>query len=116
MSEDSRSLEQFWEDVRHERWAEVGEWEAGGEEKSTIDDFIALGIDPRKPAEGKPGDVFKVLVLAARYVAGLELWRADDATFEAPEETLLFTEEMPADELLTEDYDMIVDQLSVRSA
>lgn len=41
-------------------------------------DFAALGIDPNSPTEAKPGSEQKVLMLAARYAAGLPLWHGDD--------------------------------------
>jgi hypothetical protein len=41
-------------------------------------DFAALGIDPLAPTEAKPGSEQKVLMLAARYEAGLPLWHGDD--------------------------------------
>ena len=42
------------------------------------EDFFALGIDPGLPTEAKPGSEQKVLMLAARYAAGLPLWHNDD--------------------------------------
>lgn len=41
-------------------------------------DFAALGIDPARPTDAKPGSEDKVLTLAARYAAGLPLWHTDD--------------------------------------
>ncbi len=41
-------------------------------------DFVALGIDPNAPTEAKPGSEQKVLMLAARYAAGLPLWHGED--------------------------------------
>lgn len=42
------------------------------------EDFISLGIDPAQPTDAKPGSEDKVLMLAARYSAGLPLWHNDD--------------------------------------
>jgi hypothetical protein len=41
-------------------------------------DFVALGIDPARPTDAKPGSEDKVLMLAARYSAGLPLWHTED--------------------------------------
>ncbi len=41
-------------------------------------DFEALGIDPLRATEAKPGSEHKVLMLAARYASGLPLWHDDD--------------------------------------
>ena len=48
-------------------------------------DFVAMGIDPARPTEAKPGSEDKVLVLAARYAAGLPLWHTDDCCDHAPD-------------------------------
>ncbi|QDT39564.1 hypothetical protein [Stratiformator vulcanicus] len=44
----------------------------------TEEDFLAMGIDPTMPTEAKPGSEDKVLMLAARYAAGLPLWHDCD--------------------------------------
>lgn len=41
-------------------------------------DLDALGIDPAQPTDAKPGSEDKVLMLAARYAAGLPLWHTED--------------------------------------
>ena len=41
-------------------------------------DYLALGLDPSRPTDAKPGSEDKVLMLAARYTAGLPLWHAED--------------------------------------
>ena len=48
-------------------------------------DFLAMGVDPGLPTEAKPGSEDKVLVLAARYAAGLPLWHGDDCYDHAPD-------------------------------
>ncbi len=40
--------------------------------------FEDLGIDPQIPTEAKPGSDDKVVMLAARYAAGLPLWHNSD--------------------------------------
>lgn len=37
-----------------------------------------LGVDPEIPTEAKPGSDDKVVMLAARYSAGLPLWHDED--------------------------------------
>lgn len=47
-------------------------------------DFMALGIEPGAPTEAKPGSEDKVVMLAARYAAGLPLWHNDDCYDHGP--------------------------------
>lgn len=47
-------------------------------------DFEALGIDPAAPTTAKPGSEEKVLMLAARYAAGLPLWNDNDCYDHGP--------------------------------
>ncbi|QDU79770.1 hypothetical protein Pla110_14840 [Polystyrenella longa] len=47
-------------------------------------DFNSLGIDPLIPTEAKPGSEEKVLMLAARYSAGLPLWHNSDCYDHGP--------------------------------
>ncbi len=47
-------------------------------------DFEALGIDPACPTEAKPGSEQKVVMLAARYAAGLPLWHDEDCIDHGP--------------------------------
>ena len=42
------------------------------------EDFKALGIDPSTATHAKPGSDEKVIMLAARYSAGLPLWHGED--------------------------------------
>jgi len=52
-------------------------------------DFEALGIDPTKPTAAKPGSEEKVLMLAARYAAGVPLWHDHDCYDHGPGESML---------------------------
>ncbi len=52
-------------------------------------DFAALGIDPKEPTVAKPGSEEKVLILAARYAAGVPLWHDSDCYEHGPGESLL---------------------------
>jgi hypothetical protein len=52
-------------------------------------DFEALGIDPKEPTVAKPGSEEKVLILAARYAAGVPLWHDSDCYEHGPGESLL---------------------------
>jgi hypothetical protein len=47
-------------------------------------DFEALGIDPSSPTAAKPGTEEKVLMLAARYAAGVPLWHGSDCYDHGP--------------------------------
>ena len=47
-------------------------------------DFQALGIEPDSPTGAKPGSEEKVLMLAARYAAGLPLWHTQDCYDHGP--------------------------------
>ncbi|MBI1345923.1 hypothetical protein GC163_06505 [bacterium] len=47
-------------------------------------DFEALGIDPSSPTAAKPGSEEKVLMLAARYAAGVPLWHDRDCYDHGP--------------------------------
>lgn len=49
-------------------------------------DFEALGIDPGGPTTAKPGSEEKVLMLAARYAAGVPLWHNKDCYDHGPGE------------------------------
>ena len=49
-------------------------------------DFEALGIDPGAPTAAKPGSEEKVLMLAARYAAGVPLWHNHDCYDHGPGE------------------------------
>ncbi|GAB4148780.1 MAG: hypothetical protein Tsb009_22770 [Planctomycetaceae bacterium] len=42
------------------------------------EEFEELGVDPQVPTDAKPGSDDKVLMLAARYAAGLPLWHDSD--------------------------------------
>lgn len=48
------------------------------------DDYRALGIAPEEPTVAKPGSEAKVLMLAARYAAGLPLWHHEDCYDHGP--------------------------------
>jgi hypothetical protein len=41
-------------------------------------DYSAEGVVPSDPTDAKPGSDDKVLMLAARYAAGLPLWHTSD--------------------------------------
>ncbi len=47
-------------------------------------EFRARGVDPVNPTAAKPGSEAKVLMLAARYAAGLPLWHDKDCYDHAP--------------------------------
>ena len=41
-------------------------------------DYDTLGVDPQTATDAKPGSGDKVVMLAARYAAGLPLWHTSD--------------------------------------
>lgn len=47
-------------------------------------EFRARGVDPIRPTAAKPGSEAKVLMLAARYAAGLPLWHDNDCYDHGP--------------------------------
>lgn len=51
-------------------------------------DFEALGIDPSSPTAAKPGTEEKVLMLAARYAAGVPLWHDSDCYDHGPGQSM----------------------------
>ena len=48
-------------------------------------DFANLGIDPEEATVAKPGSEEKVVMLAARYAAGLPLWHNEDCVDHGPD-------------------------------
>jgi len=54
-----------------------------------LEDFIAMGINPTKSTRARPGSEEKVLMLSARYAAGLPLWHDEDCYDHGPRETEL---------------------------
>ncbi len=50
----------------------------------TEEQFRARGVDPIRPTTAKPGSEAKVLMLAARYAAGLPLWHHSDCYDHGP--------------------------------
>jgi hypothetical protein len=63
-----------------------GAYGEDGEEVTyyTEAEFRARGVDPVSPTAAKPGSEAKVLMLAARYAAGLPLWHDKDCYDHAP--------------------------------
>lgn len=59
---------------------------SGLEEEGNFEeiDFESLGIDPAAPTVAKPGSEEKVLMLAARYAAGVPLWHEKDCYDHSP--------------------------------
>ena len=69
---------------------EEGDSEYGGESVGEFEeiDFDSLGIDPSEPTTAKPGTEEKVLMLAARYAAGVPLWHDEDCYDHGPGQSL----------------------------
>ena len=57
----------------------LSDLDAGFEEE-----LRSLGVDPAAPTAAKPGSEEKVMMLAARYAAGLPLWHLDDCYDHGP--------------------------------
>jgi len=51
-----------------------------------IEEFKAMGINPTKSTSARPGTEEKVLMLSARYAAGLPLWHDRDCYDHGPDE------------------------------
>ena len=54
------------------------------DEEVTGETFDISGVDPELPTDAKPGSDDKVLMLAARYAAGLPLWHNSDCYDHGP--------------------------------
>ena len=50
------------------------------------EEFKAMGINPTKSTSARPGTEEKVLMLSARYAAGLPLWHDRDCYDHGPDE------------------------------
>ena len=53
------------------------------------EDFEAMGINPVRPTQARPGTEQKVLMLSARYAAGMPLWHQEDCYDHGPRESEL---------------------------
>lgn len=76
------------DDVEMETGFSVEEEEGDEESAEGYDeaDFVALGIDPATPTRARPGSEAKVIMLSARYAAGLPLWNDNDCYEHGPRE------------------------------
>ena len=54
-----------------------------------VADFLSLGINPVGPTLAKPGSDQKVIMLAARYAAGVPLWHNSDCYDHGPGKLVL---------------------------
>ncbi len=52
----------------------------------TEQDYAAMGINPTSPTKARPGSEAKVIMLSARYAAGLPLWHDGDCYEHGPRE------------------------------
>ncbi len=62
------------------------------------EDFRAIGIDPGVGTEAKPGSEQKVMMLAARYAAGMPLWHDQDCYDHGPGGALNFDDDLEDEE------------------
>jgi hypothetical protein len=51
-----------------------------------LEEFKAMGVNPVKSTKARPGTEEKVLMLSARYAAGLPLWHDNDCYDHGPKE------------------------------
>jgi hypothetical protein len=71
------------------------------------EELRALGVDPSTPTAAKPGSEEKVMMLAARYAAGLPLWHHDDCYDHGPNSVgNLIVDDEIADESESEAFDV----------
>lgn len=49
-----------------------------------VDEYEEMGIDPMTSTESKPGSDDKVMMLSARYAAGIPLWNNSDCYDHGP--------------------------------
>ena len=70
--------------IETEEAAEESSYGSEEVEYYTEAEFRARGIDPLRPTAAKPGSEAKVLMLAARYAAGLPLWHDRDCYDHGP--------------------------------
>lgn len=54
-----------------------------------VEEFLAMGINPVRSTKARPGSEEKVLMLSARYAAGLPLWHDGDCYDHGPDENEL---------------------------
>jgi hypothetical protein len=81
--DDDESLEQVVDMEERDDAGEYGETD-GTVEYYTEEQFRARGVDPVRPTAAKPGSEAKVVMLAARYAAGLPLWHDHDCYDHGP--------------------------------
>jgi hypothetical protein len=71
----------------------------------SVEDYKSLGIDPFRPTVAKPGSEDKVIMLSARYAAGVPLWNNDDCYDHGPSGSSEF-DDMFADDDIEEDEEI----------
>lgn len=81
----------------------LSDLDAGFEEE-----LKSLGVDPSAPTAAKPGSEEKVMMLAARYAAGLPLWHEDDCYDHGPGSVgnLVVDDEISEDAAEAESFDI----------
>lgn len=67
--------------------------------------YEAMGINPFKPTEARPGSEEKILLLSARYAAGVPFWHPRDCIDHGPTESELMGAITPTPPLSPEDTD-----------
>ena len=62
------------------------DYDFGQEATFDLEEFEAMGINPSAPTKARPGSEEKVLMLSARYAAGMPLWHEEDCYDHGPNE------------------------------
>ena len=66
--------------------SDVSEFSIASEDAIDVQNYDAFGIEPETPTAARPGSEEKVLMLSARYAAGLPLWHNSDCDVHGPRE------------------------------
>tara|TARA_R110002095_G_scaffold212737_1_gene202449 strand:- start:1926 stop:2252 length:327 start_codon:yes stop_codon:yes gene_type:complete len=85
--EDNQSLVSY-EDGEYQEFSDDG-YDPNFDALFGEEEYREMGINPDEATQAKPGSEQKVLMLAARYAAGLPLWNNSDCYDHGPGENLL---------------------------
>ncbi|MBN69016.1 MULTISPECIES: hypothetical protein [Gimesia] len=86
--EDDQSLVSYEDGDYQDEFSEDG-YEPNFDALFGEEEYRQMGINPDEATQAKPGSEQKVLMLAARYAAGLPLWNHSDCYDHGPGENLL---------------------------
>lgn len=86
--EDDQSLVSYEDGDYQDAYSDEG-YEPNFDALFGEEEYRQMGINPDEATQAKPGSEQKVLMLAARYAAGLPLWNNSDCYDHGPGENLL---------------------------